>query len=110
MPDPTRERRRVVSSQCPESATGGDVAANTSYQGGQECDNQKPQSTASGSSSLPVDLSQRETKNTIQDSIEVLNRVEHGDHVEKSGDESNRHLGQHGFRDVSAWTMRKHQN
>lgn len=39
MSDPTRERRRIVSSQCPEGATGGDVAANASDQGGQESNN-----------------------------------------------------------------------
>lgn len=88
MSHPTRERRRIVSSQSPKGATSGDVAANTSDQGGQECDNQKAQSTASASSSLTVDLGKRETENTVQDIIEGLDGIEHGDHVEKSSDEA----------------------
>lgn len=51
---------------------------------------------------LAVDLGERETVGIAHDQVEVIDGIEDRDHIEKTGDEADRHLSKDGLRDVAA--------
>jgi hypothetical protein len=100
----TRKGGRVVARKCPQCPTSGDIASNTRYQGRKEGHNQQSQGTTTSTRSLAINFCQRESKNTVDHGIEVLNGVEHGNHVQQARQETNDHLCENGLGNVSAGT------
>lgn len=100
--EPLGERSGTVTGEGPQGPTSSDIAARCSDQGWNKGNDQEAQSTAAGAGRLVVDLSQGEFEGGVSDSIEVLNRVENGDHVKDASDKTDAHLGKHGLGDVAA--------
>lgn len=75
------ERSRVVSSKSPKRSASSYVATDAGNEGWEKGDNQQTESTASGSSSLTINLCQWETKDASQDIVQRLDGIEQGDHV-----------------------------
>ena len=99
---PFGEGSRAVAGESPQGTAGSDVAARGRDQGWQEGDDQEAKGTPTGAGGLVVDLRQGEVVGAGGDAVEILNRIEDGNHVQNTGDETDGHLSQHRLGDVTA--------
>lgn len=99
---PAGEGGRFITRNGPQGTTSGDVATGTCDDSGQEGNDQQSKGATPSTRGLAVDLGERETVGIAHDQVEVIDGIEDRDHIEKTGDEADRHLSKDGLRDVAA--------